>query len=82
MPAVSQFLIKNLLSQFNNCEKMENKGGDASDDEKGPAVAGLIVALLALFLAITSYRRWRFNHPAPSLLPSPFVRAYPPPLRL
>ncbi|PUU75329.1 hypothetical protein B9Z19DRAFT_1195564 [Tuber borchii] len=71
MPAVLQFLIRNLLPQFNNREKMENKGGDASD-ERNLAVMGLIGALLALSLAITSYRRWRINHPAPSLLPSPF----------
>ena len=76
MPAVSQFLIKNLLSQVNNREKMENKGGDTSD-ERG-LVAALIVALFASFIAI-AYQRWPFNHPAPSLIPSPFVRACPPP---
>ena len=80
MPAVSQFLIKNLLLQFNKHEKMENKG-DASD-ERSSAVVGFIVALFALLLAITSYRRWRFNHPASSSIPSPFARAFPPPPHL
>jgi len=75
MPAVPQFLIENQLSQFNNREKMENKGGDASD-ERG-LVAVLTVALFASFLAI-AYQRWTFNHPAPFLIPSPFVRACPP----
>ena len=78
MPAILQFPIKNLLPQFNNREKMENKGGDASD-ERSLVVVGLIGALFAFLLAITSYRRWRLNHPV-SLLPSPFPRAFPPPL--
>ena len=78
MPAILQFPIKNLLLQFNNREKMENKGGDASN-ERSSAVVGLIVALFALILAIISYRCWRFNHPVSSLLPSPFARAFPPP---
>ena len=72
MPAVCQFLIKNLLSQFNNREKMENKRGDTSD--KRGLVAVLTVALIASFLAI-AYQHWPFNHPAPSLIPSLFVRA-------
>ena len=78
MPAVSQFLIKNLLSQFNNHEKMENAGEDASD-KRGLAVV-LTMALFALFLATTSYYQcWPFNHSGPSLIPSYFVRACPPP---
>lgn len=77
MLAVSQFLIKNLLSQFNKCEKMEIKGGDTGYD-KGLAVVGLVVALLALLLAFISYRSSRrFNHPASSL-PSPFIKVCPP----
>lgn len=51
---------------------MENKGGDTSD-ERGLVVV-LTVALIASFLAI-AYQRWPFNQPAPSLIPSPFVRA-------
>ncbi|PUU75587.1 hypothetical protein B9Z19DRAFT_1153018 [Tuber borchii] len=82
MPVVSQFPIKDLLSQVNKCEKMENKGGDASDLSL-VIVVGLAVTLVALFLAITSYyQRWPFNHPAPSLVPSPFVKACPHPLPL
>ena len=54
---------------------MENKEGDASD--KRGLVAVLIVALFASFLAI-AYQRWPFNHPVPSLTPSPFIRACPP----
>ena len=78
MWAVSQFLIKNLLSPFNKCEKIENKGGDAGYD-RGLAVLGLAVALLALLLAFISYRSSRrFNHPASSSPPSPFIRVYPP----
>ena len=77
MLAISQFPIKDLLSQVNKCEKMENKGGDASDRSL-VVVVGLVVTLVALFLAITSfYQRWPFNHPAPSLIPSPFVGVCP-----
>ena len=72
MPAVSQYSIKNLLLQLNKCEKMENRG-----NERILAVVGLVVALLALLLAIMSYRPSRFNHPASSLSPSPFVMACP-----
>lgn len=76
MPVVSQFPIKDLLLQVNKCEKMENKGGGASDQSL-VVVVGLVVTLVALFLAITSYyQRWPFNHPAPSSIPSSFVKAF------
>ena len=78
MLAILQFPIKNLLPQFSHREKIENKGGDASD-ERSLVVVGLIGALFALLLASTSYRRWWFNHPASSLIPSPFAKAFPPP---
>ena len=77
MPAILQFPIKNLLPQFNTREKMENKGGDPRD-ERSLVVVGLIGALFALLLAITSYRRRPFNHPASSFIPSPFIRAFSP----
>jgi len=78
MPAVAQFPIKDMLSQVNKCGKMENKGGEAGDG-RSLVVVGLVVTLVALFLAITSYyQRWPFNHPASSLIPSVFVRACPP----
>ena len=77
MSAVSQSSIDDLLSQVNKCEKMEDKGGDASDRSL-VVVVGLVVTLVALFLAITSYyQRWPFIYPGPSLLPSPFVKACP-----
>ena len=77
MPAASWFPIKDLVSQFNKCEKMENKGGDAID--RSLVVVGLAVALFALFLTtISYYQRWPCNHPAPSLIPPPFARACPP----
>ena len=82
MPAVSQFLIKSLLSQFNRCEKAETKGRGVSDDRNLVAVVSLVVALLAallaLLLAIMSYRRSRFNGPASSLPSSPFIKACSP----
>ena len=57
---------------------MESKGGDVGHD-RGLAV-GLVVALLALLLAFISYRSSRrFNHPASSSSPSPFIRVRPPP---
>lgn len=78
MPAVSQFPINGLLSHVNKCENIENKGGDANDRSL-VVVVGLVVTLVALFLAITSYyQHWPFNHPVPSGLPSSFVRACPP----
>jgi len=73
MPAILQFLVRNLLPQFNNSEKMENKGGDATN-ERSLAVVGLIVALFAFLLAIRFNQRSRFSHPASALSPSPFVR--------
>ena len=80
MPAVSQFPIKDLLLQVNKCEEMENEGGEASD--RSLVAVGLVATFFALLLAITSYRHWWFNHPAPSLIPSSFVRAFPPPPHL
>ena len=78
MPAVSQFPIGDLLSQISKCEKMENNGGDASNRSLVLVVVGLVVTLVALFLAITSYyQRWPFNHPAPSSIPSSLVKACP-----
>ena len=79
MPVVSQFLIKNLLSQFNRCEKMETKGRDVGDDTNPLAVVGLAIALLTLLPAIMSYRRSRFNGPASSLSSSLFIKACSPP---
>ena len=72
MLALSHFPIKSLLSQFNKCEKLESKGGDASND-RSPVVVmvmGLAITPLALLLVIMSYRYSALNLPASS---SPFI---------
>jgi len=81
MSAISRFPIKNILSQLNKREQKDDQGGDHSDDRSPVVIVGLVIAALTLLLAIMSYRRSRFSRSqaVPSLLPSHFVNACPPP---